>query len=62
MKSLNINYLDNIFLPLPLAESLHKLGEYRGKEEIRVVLNRMREEGMLKCLGTGRSAKWRKIH
>ena len=31
-----------------------------GRDMIRVVLNRLREEGKLICNGTGRGAKWRK--
>lgn len=31
-----------------------------GRDMIRVVLNKMRNTGMLKCLGSGRSAKWKK--
>lgn len=34
MKSLNINYLDNQFLPISLGQMIQSLGEYKGKQDL----------------------------
>lgn len=46
--------------PFAISE-LHKLTPGVSKEMVRLVLRQMRDEGMVRCEGVGRGARWRRL-
>lgn len=68
MKSLDRGFLEQQAIPIEMGGMIQALGEWDiervcpsvSRDMIRVVLNRLRQEGKLHCKGTGRNAVWEK--
>ena len=57
------NLIETAVENLPSTFSISDIERYCpsvGRDMIRVVLNKMRDKSLLQCLGSGRSAKWKK--